>query len=44
MLEVKPGARGADNDPPNWEVITPEGLVLEFGPGVRWQVRSAGAG
>ena len=41
LLEVKPCAHETEDDPPNWEVITPEGLVLEFGPGVRWQIRSA---
>lgn len=40
-LEVKPGAREAEDDPPNWELITPGGVVLEFGPGVRWQIASA---
>jgi hypothetical protein len=37
-LEVKPAAREAADDPPHWEVISPAGIVLEFGPGVRWQV------
>jgi len=41
LLEVKSRARETEDDPPNWEVITPEGLVLEFGPGVRWQIHSA---
>jgi hypothetical protein len=40
-LDVKPGAREAEDDPPNWELITPGGVVLEFGPGVRWQIGSA---
>jgi hypothetical protein len=40
-LIVMPGAREASDDPPNWELITPEGLVLEFGPGVRWQISGA---
>ncbi len=26
------------NEPPSWELITPSGLVLEFGPGLRWQI------
>jgi hypothetical protein len=42
-LDVKPAAREADGDPPNWELITPGGVVLEFGPGVRWQISSADA-
>jgi hypothetical protein len=40
-LDVKPGTREAEDDPPNWELITPGGVVLEFGPGVRWQIGSA---
>lgn len=41
MLDVKPADRDAEDDPPNWELITPGGVVLEFGPGVRWQIGSA---
>lgn len=41
LLDVRPGDREADDDPPNWELITPDGLVLEFGPGLRWQISSA---
>jgi hypothetical protein len=41
LLDVKPAAREAADDPPNWELITPDGVVLEFGPGVRWQIGSA---
>lgn len=41
VLDLKPGAREAPDDPPNWEVITPDGLVLDFGPGVRWQIAGA---
>jgi hypothetical protein len=41
VLDVKPAAREAADDPPNWELITPDGVVLEFGPGVRWQIGSA---
>lgn len=40
-LDVKPAAQEASDDPPNWELITPGGVVLEFGPGVRWQISSA---
>jgi hypothetical protein len=40
-LDVKPSAREASGDPPSWELITPDGLVLEFGPGMRWQISSA---
>jgi hypothetical protein len=38
---VKPAAQEASDDPPNWELITPGGVLLEFGPGVRWQISSA---
>lgn len=41
LLDVKPAAREAEDDPPNWELITPGGVVLEFGPGLRWQIGSA---
>lgn len=40
-LVVIPGRREAGDDPPNWELITPDGLTLEFGPGLRWQISSA---
>lgn len=43
LLDVKPAAQEASDDPPNWELITPGGVVLEFGPGVRWQISSADA-
>jgi hypothetical protein len=38
LLDIKPGAAEADDDPPYWELISPTGVVLEFGPGVRWQI------
>jgi hypothetical protein len=41
VLDVKPAEREAEDDPPNWELITPGGVVLEFGPGVRLQIGSA---
>ncbi len=41
VLDVKPAEREAEDDPPNWELITPGGVVLEFGPEVRWQIGSA---
>lgn len=40
-LEVKPGAREVEDDLPMWELITPSGVALEFGPRVRWQIASA---
>lgn len=39
-LRVVPGPIEAPDDPPNWELLTPDGLSLEFGPGLRWQVSS----
>ncbi|MBO0767963.1 MAG: hypothetical protein J2O48_04675 [Solirubrobacterales bacterium] len=42
-LLIKPGQAGATDDPPYWELISPAGVVLEFGPGVRWQISSADA-
>jgi hypothetical protein len=43
LLDIKPAAAGAEDDPPYWELISPAGVVLEFGPGVRWQISSADA-
>jgi hypothetical protein len=43
LLDVKPAKREANDDPPNWELITPDGVALEFGPGVRWQISGADA-
>jgi hypothetical protein len=44
VLDVRPGgSHEADDDPPNWELITPGGVLLEFGPGVRWQISGADA-
>jgi hypothetical protein len=43
VLEIKPAAAEANDDPPYWELISPAGVVLEFGPGVRWQISGADA-
>lgn len=43
LLDIKPPEAEAEDDPPYWELISPAGVVLEFGPGVRWQISSAGA-
>jgi hypothetical protein len=43
VLDVKPAAAEANDDPPYWELISPAGVVLEFGPGVRWQISGADA-
>jgi hypothetical protein len=37
-LVVVPAAVEDKDDPPNWELITPDGVALEFGPGMRWQI------
>ncbi len=42
-LDIKPTAVEREDDPPHWELISPTGIVLEFGPGVRWQISSADA-
>ncbi len=42
-LDIKPTAFDKEDDPPYWELISPTGVVLEFGPGVRWQISSADA-
>ena len=39
-LIVTPSPAAGEDDPPNWELITPDGIALEFGPGMRWQVAS----
>ncbi len=43
VLDIKPAAAEAADDPPYWELISPAGVVLEFGPGLRWQVSAADA-
>jgi hypothetical protein len=43
VLAIKPASGEAEDDPPYWELISPAGVVLEFGPGVRWQISSADA-
>jgi len=40
-LTVVPAPREAEDDPPNWKLLTPGGLVLVFGPGDRWQFQRA---
>jgi hypothetical protein len=41
VLDIKPAAAETEDDPPYWELISPAGIVLEFGPGVRWQISGA---
>lgn len=40
-LVVEPGVPEADDDPPYWELISPDGMFLEFGPGACWQIGDA---
>ena len=43
-LEIRPGAEVQEiGDPPYWELLTPFGQVLQFGPGLHWQINEAGA-
>lgn len=41
VLNVRPAAIEAEDDPPNWELVSPGGIVLEFGRGFRWQISGA---
>lgn len=43
LLDIKPARPEAKDDPPYWELISPNGIALEFGPGVRWQISGADA-
>jgi hypothetical protein len=43
-LDVEPSETVSADDPPNWELISPGGIVLEFGPGMSWQFSDADAG
>jgi hypothetical protein len=38
---VIPAAQEAPDDPPNWELFTPDGRMLDFGPGMRWRLIEA---
>jgi hypothetical protein len=37
-FEVTVEPQTADDDPSNWSLFTPEGLVLEWGPGESWRL------
>lgn len=41
FFDVKPASSESDDDPPNWKLLTPDQLVLEFGPAGRWHVNRA---
>lgn len=38
QLIVVPAPEESPDDPPSWELITPDHFTLEFGPGLRWQI------
>lgn len=38
VFAVTPAEQLAADDPPNWELFTPDGLLLDFGPGRRWRI------
>lgn len=41
VFAIRPAEQEADDDPCNWELITPGGVALEYGPGPRWQISDA---
>lgn len=41
VFSVLPAKQEADDDPPNWELLAPGGVFLEYGPGPRWQIGDA---
>jgi hypothetical protein len=43
VFAVQPAEQEAPDDPCNWELITPGGVALEYGPGSRWQISDANA-
>lgn len=43
VFAVQPAEQEAPGDPCNWELITPGGVALEYGPGSRWQISDANA-
>ena len=41
VFAVQPAEQEADDDPCNWELITPGGVALEYAPGSRRQISDA---
>lgn len=41
LFTVIPAAQEAPDDPANWELFTPDGQMLDFGPGLRWRLVDA---
>jgi hypothetical protein len=44
VLVIGPARGPVEDDPPTWELITPDGLALEFGPGIRSNIAPANTG
>jgi hypothetical protein len=42
-LQIRPTAEPGADALPTWELITPTGLALEFGPGIRWRIAGPGS-
>jgi hypothetical protein len=40
-LRVLPDHEGKDDDIEAWQLFTPDGLVLNYGPGERWELKAA---
>lgn len=40
-LAIEPARADALDDPPSWEMVSPNGIALEFGPGMRWRISGA---
>jgi hypothetical protein len=38
---VVPEPQEEADDPPNWELFTPDGTMLDFGPGITWRLVNA---
>jgi hypothetical protein len=41
LVEAKSFEPAGENDPPYWELFSPEGLVFSAGPGLRWSATPA---
>lgn len=43
VLTVTPGEFESWDDPPYWEILTPDGQTVEYGPGPSWRVKESNA-
>ncbi len=41
VFAVQPAEQESADDPPNWELLSPGGVFLEYGPGPRWHIGDA---